>query len=223
MKFCTECGEKIPDNAKFCYHCGTKLELTPSDNTASDALSLDFEETSPNGGYAKEESVMPKNGPRPESIKHTASSDTNALTTTKVQKNTQFVEEDTEEDIEEDTEDMESAEEYEEEDTDVEEYYEEDSPAKGQSDLPMIDEEEEPSSSNVLSGLSVAAAIEKDPEESQPVGILKPKNPATDPYWDDVLPEVENEYNQIPKDIILKAAGCIVALFAVIAWLIYTL
>lgn len=223
MKFCIECGEKIPDNAKFCYHCGTKLELTQADNMASDALSLDFEETSPNGGYAEEKSVMPKNDSGSESIKHTVSPDTDASIRTKVKNNTKLVAEDTDEDMEEGTEYMEPAEEYEEEDTEEEEYYEEDSPSKEQSDLSMADGEEEPASSNVLSGLSVAATIEKDPEESQPVGILKPKNPATDPYWDDVLPEVENEYNQIPKDIILKAAGCIVALFAVIAWLIYTL
>lgn len=30
MPFCTECGKPIPENAKFCRHCGAKVELDPA-------------------------------------------------------------------------------------------------------------------------------------------------------------------------------------------------
>ncbi len=46
-------------------------------------------------------------------------------------------------------------------------------------------------------------------------------NPVEDPYWDDVLPEIEAEIMAIPKENVIKAAGCLIALFAIIAWLIY--
>ena len=48
-------------------------------------------------------------------------------------------------------------------------------------------------------------------------------NPIEDPYWDDVLPEIESEIMAIPKENIIKAAGSLIALFAIIAWLIYML
>ena len=35
--------------------------------------------------------------------------------------------------------------------------------------------------------------------------------------------EIDNELNSIPKDTIVKVAGCVVALFIIIAWLIYML
>ena len=48
-------------------------------------------------------------------------------------------------------------------------------------------------------------------------------SPIEDPYWDDVLPEIESEIMAIPKENIIKAAGSLIALFAIIAWLIYML
>lgn len=48
-------------------------------------------------------------------------------------------------------------------------------------------------------------------------------DPIEDPYWDDVLPEIDNEIYAIPKDNLIKIAASILALFAVIAWLIYML
>jgi len=48
-------------------------------------------------------------------------------------------------------------------------------------------------------------------------------DPIDDPYWDDVLPEIDNEIYAIPKDNIIKVAVSIFALFAVIVWLIYML
>lgn len=48
-------------------------------------------------------------------------------------------------------------------------------------------------------------------------------NPIEDEYWNDTLSEIDAEINAIPKENILKIAGSIVALFVVIAWLIYML
>lgn len=48
-------------------------------------------------------------------------------------------------------------------------------------------------------------------------------NPIQDPYWDDVKPEIDNEIYAIPKDNLIKVAFSILALFLVIAWLIFML
>jgi len=48
-------------------------------------------------------------------------------------------------------------------------------------------------------------------------------DPIEDPYWDDVLPEIDNEIYAIPKDNLIIIALSIVALFAIIAWLIFML
>ena len=48
-------------------------------------------------------------------------------------------------------------------------------------------------------------------------------NPIEDDYWDDTLKEIETEIYAIPKENIIKIAGSILALLAVIAWFIYML
>lgn len=48
-------------------------------------------------------------------------------------------------------------------------------------------------------------------------------NPIEDEYWNDTVEEIDAEINAIPKEIILKVAGSIVALFAIIAYLIYVI
>ena len=46
-------------------------------------------------------------------------------------------------------------------------------------------------------------------------------SPDEDPYWNDVLPEIEEEIYKIPKEIFVKIFGSFVALIAVIAWLVF--
>lgn len=41
-----------------------------------------------------------------------------------------------------------------------------------------------------------------------------------DPYWDDILPEIEEEIYSIPKENILKILGCAIGLFILVIWLI---
>lgn len=86
--------------------------------------------------------------------------------------------------------------EYEEYEDDEEEYYE--------------DEEEE---------------YDEDPVEADTssVDISSLKDPQTDEYWNDVVPEIEDELDKIPKDIILKIVGIVIAVLLVIAWLVYML
>ena len=74
-----------------------------------------------------------------------------------------------------------------------------------------------------LRGLSVYSESEVVAADgkTRPAFASPELNPIEDPYWDDVLPEIEAEIMAIPKENIIKAAGCLIALFAIIAWLIY--
>lgn len=56
-------------------------------------------------------------------------------------------------------------------------------------------------------------------KEEEPVYVT---NPDLDPYWDDVLPEIEKEISRIPKDIIVKGIGIVVTLLLVMTWLIFS-
>lgn len=47
--------------------------------------------------------------------------------------------------------------------------------------------------------------------------------PINDPYWDDILPDLEKEIYQIPKDMIFKMAGSFVFMLVLIIWLIVML
>lgn len=80
-------------------------------------------------------------------------------------------------------------------------------------------------SDDKLSKLSASKTASPLPEVSsgRPTIASGYLDPIDDPYWDDVLPEIDNELNSIPKDTIVKVAGCVVALFIIIAWLIYML
>ena len=49
------------------------------------------------------------------------------------------------------------------------------------------------------------------------------KNPETDPYWDDIIPQIDEEIHRIPKDIIVKGGIIAIALVFVIIFMIYML
>lgn len=87
-------------------------------------------------------------------------------------------------------------------------------------------EEEEETIENDLSQLSAASdnTSHKNVNATETSGYMVNGNaldPLSDPYWDDVLPEINNEINQLPKDYILKGVGVVAALFVVMAWLIF--
>ncbi|MBE5884121.1 MAG: zinc-ribbon domain-containing protein [Lachnospiraceae bacterium] len=73
------------------------------------------------------------------------------------------------------------------------------------------------SSSDKLANLSTSDIYIENTAEFRCVEHIK------DPYWDEVLPEIDNEIYAIPKDSLIKIATSILALFSVIALLIYML
>lgn len=87
------------------------------------------------------------------------------------------------------------------------------------------DPAEERSVNDKLRSLSVYSEKEVVSAEgkTRPALASMDLNPIEDPYWNDVLPEIDAEIMAIPKENIIKAAGCLIALFAIIAWLIYML
>ena len=46
------------------------------------------------------------------------------------------------------------------------------------------------------------------------------KNPATDPYYNDVLPEVEDELYKTPRQMVVKIVGAVVGIFLLIVILV---
>lgn len=75
----------------------------------------------------------------------------------------------------------------------------------------------------VPEGLSTYKSVNQEQKNTSLNKSLDDNNPIDDPYYDDVLPSIDNEIYQIPKDIILKAVGAAMCLFICIVWLIYML
>ena len=75
-----------------------------------------------------------------------------------------------------------------------------------------------------LSNLSTAkSSTEKISNEQSPEGDFTEIDPAIDPFYDSIMPEIENEVFQIPKDIFLKAIGIVATVIIVITWLLFVL
>lgn len=210
--FCMNCGTKLPDGAKFCLNCGTPLispeESKPS-SIQSEKLELDFQE---------EKAVCAVN----KSISNSFDDDY----------------EENDEDTEEDGEDTEEVEDDIDNDDEDDDYGGDDHNETQESDtngiksfvLPKREkndgalEKTEKNPFKKLKGLSIQS--DKVPEttaDSKRTNRNEPLTPANDPYWDDVLPEINDELYQIPKDTIVKTLGIVVAVAASIAWLIFML
>ncbi len=63
---------------------------------------------------------------------------------------------------------------------------------------------------------------DEDPDEDSPQPEQKTllKDPQTDPYYNDVLPDVEDELYKTPRQMIVKIVGAVVGLFLLIIVLI---
>lgn len=81
----------------------------------------------------------------------------------------------------------------------------------------IVEEKKVTSVEERLASLSTASIMKQSKPAQSDV------NPAVDPYWDDILPEINNEINAIPKDNIIKVLASVAALFIVITYLIYML
>lgn len=62
---------------------------------------------------------------------------------------------------------------------------------------------------------SVAEILE-EPEENS-IGM----DPATDPFYDSIKPEIENEVYKIPKDIFIKGLLAVALVIVIIIWLLF--
>lgn len=180
--FCMNCGEKLPDTAKFCYKCGEKISSNTDENSK---MLFDAEDD--------EDDICQNEEPAG------------------VSSNAAAAKENLEEEDDEDEEPGIPT------------------PAPAEPDEYEEDEEDEDDDGeeDILSSLSTAppkSNMANSTEETQGRGFQPSSSlmdPVNDPYWDDVLPEIDNEINKTPKDVILKGIGIVAALFIVMAWLIF--
>ena len=174
MIFCTQCGTKNKDEAKFCRKCGASL-------SHDEDFDEEVEEIAKPQTTAKptEENKAPKF-----KIEEPEIEDTPLIADAPLPQTEEYYE---------DNEDVPAAEFK--EDTSAEEYYEEDP---------------EPSSENAFVTESEDANEEYYEDNEGEANTSEPElspiasNPANDSYWNDVVPEIEEEIYKIPKDIILK-------------------
>lgn len=221
MAFCIECGSKLPDNAKFCLECGTavavKVESAKKEDSSS-ALKFQFSE---------QETPKYKEEPAtPVVIREVA-------TTESVQ-------------------DTSAEEEYFDDDNSIELFEETEESQKPTTDL-MDDETltEEASTVHTISsaademdnrdygdviaaqakkyfdGLSSAQdyAFEQGMDSSDiSTDTMAPiLNPISDTYFDDVLPEIEDEINKIDKTLIVTPAIIFTLITLAVIWLFFML
>ncbi len=210
MAFCYECGTKLNDNAKFCHGCGIEIKL-PTTEKGNDAPVV--EERKKKITYAEEKVDTPK----PEKTSKYKEVTKEQVTKTsepkaeeiKKKEATPSAKNDYEDDLK-DTVDIE-------EDEDDDDYDEENSVTLLPDDEDDDDEEDEDDYED---------DDDYDEENLQDIPYAEnanASNPKTDPYWNDIIPEVEDELSKIPKDLVFKGIGAVLALVAVMAWLIYML
>lgn len=60
MKYCTNCGVQLPDEAKFCKECGTKLQAATSARTSDDGKGIEID--APEGATIEIEDEEEKKG-----------------------------------------------------------------------------------------------------------------------------------------------------------------
>ena len=184
MIFCSECGTKNYDTAKFCRKCGASMIFT-EDETKDEKQKEIIETPTPTVNRTEPTSpVIPK-----EEQKKAELPITPVNNTVEPKEPEEEYEEEDDEEYEEEEDDEYTVEE-ESEDNEEEDDYE---------------EENENSSSDDNITTPVSASV----------------NPANNSYWDDVVPEIEEEIYRIPKDIILKFVFGCVAIIILIIILIY--
>lgn len=207
MVFCTECGNPLQDGAKFCFQCGTPVQINTPDEPAkilgnstmtdrSDLSDRSYVEESPAASLFQTEG------------KQEASKKVWTKPTETEQEITQQAPENVIQGA--DASDMEE---------DDDEY-----------DFSQNDFDREVSNSSaegsnpVLSKLSTADDIETShPASSAEDDISVEKDPATDPFYDSIMPEIDNEIFKLPKDIFLKGIISVIGIIVIIIWLLFIL
>ena len=124
-------------------------------------------------------------------------------------KKTPVIEEDDDDDVFEDDDD---------ELEDDEEVY-----TKAETPVPSSDDNDDEMEDDEPVQIPIPEPKKKKSEKKAEVMPTDPDDPSIDPYWDDVIAETEDELVKLPKEIMIKAIGLLVAVILVIAWLIVIL
>lgn len=230
--FCMNCGTKLPEGAKFCLNCGTPVggthstKMSENSNPVNAVNTERVEKDNFRIKFTAEDTMDTE-------IEQADSEDPSQDSqTSEVVEETDYDEEDISEDdaFEEECENIDDEEDDEDDEDGVDDADDEDEDEEILTDEEDDDDNEaETSSNNVnskpdLSGLSIKRQAKPEKTtESAANANTEYLTPANDPYWDDVLPEINDELYQIPKDIIVKAIGIVVAVAASISWLILML
>ena len=217
--FCNECGAKNPDNAKFCNNCGAKLvasapvankaniettvisnpnEMPPTQVAYHDPINVSKEEIGKLFDKDTAKAFMEEQDSRwHKETKEEAAAYEKAYKEQNTSEANRPLEEANPTLV-----------------TALAEEYNDD----------MDDEVSEPK--EVPSVEQALAALSTSKNKVNPVELTRDKTKSElplidDHYFDDVLPEIDNEIYSIPKGNIWKIVFSIIGLFIIMAWLIY--
>ena len=209
--FCSHCGKELKGDPTFCKYCGATLEPDEPEEEASQVSrsgytisTAAYQDTKAISGK-REEEQKPENSVSKEKqteIKPVAKPKPAPKPEPEPTPEPEFEEEEI----------------YEDEEIYEEEIYEEDFVEEGTEEEEYYEEEyyeEDVAYSDNMEGTEDSVQT-----EAEELGL---KNPETDPYWDDIIPQIDEEIHRIPKDIIVKGGIIAVALVFVIIFMIYML
>lgn len=209
--FCNECGAKNPDGSKFCNSCGAKIVVIEETDPAKFEVPI-----------IKNSKVMPEKQLHYREPIDVSGEEINKLFDKDKEKAKAFMEEQ-EKNFHIETKEEKIA--YEnayncvpkEENTDDLIEYNDD-----------LDDEDTSFEVNAPSVEDALRALSTSKDRVNPVDLVGGKKSSDlelidDHYFDDVLPEIENEIYSIPKENIAKVIIAILGLIVIMGWLIYWL
>lgn len=236
MAFCMNCGAQLPASAKFCFECGEKQEkIEKKQPVKEEKLFVAVFEDEEESGYYEEEDgadfssaykeetpIKEPTNESPKAVQKQVVAEVHQETSTETDADEEF-EEDVFEPVFEKTENVTPTpfpqpgpENFIEDDADEE--FDED-----EIDEDNLVDAQSPQKDVDLTQLS-SYLQSSTPPEVKPLGFdTRNLKPVSDPYWDDVKPEIDNEIYKIDRSIIFKGIGFVVALFGIIVYLIYML
>jgi len=203
MIFCSECGTKNKDMAKFCRKCGASLLFDEDEEFEEEAAEEKPTKVNPKPTVKPAEEKVSKYKPVDPAPKEEP-----IIKVTPLPQNKEGYE-----DYEDEAEEY--VEEISEENQEIEEEYVDD-----ESEYTVVVEDEE---SNVSEEEEYIDDEDTEEGSEEEISSSIVTNPANDSYWNDVVPEIEEEIYKIPKDIILKFVFGGLAILALVIILICAL
>ncbi len=203
MIFCSECGTKNKDMAKFCRKCGASLLFDEDEEFEEEVVEEKPAKVNPKPTVKPAEEKVSRYKP----IDPIPKKDPIIKDTPLPQNKEGY------EDYEDEAEEY--VEEISEENQEIEEEYVDDEP-----EYTVVVEDEE---SNVSEEEEYIDDEDTEEGSEEEISSSIVTNPANDSYWNDVVPEIEEEIYKIPKDIILKFVFGGLAILALVIILICAL